>query len=189
MAHSTRNGVNEPYDWTIERFFKRHFSALCRTVQKILPAGMDPTDIAQEAILRAHAVKELSSLDHPTAYIYKAARHIALDHVKKFKTEQGYGRQEHASGVEYFWGRTPEGYAHYKRSLQVLSRAVMLLPDKTRQAFILRKFHNMSYKEIATIMNISEKTVEKHISKGLVFCRNHFEINDYIDCDVKSPRK
>jgi DNA-directed RNA polymerase specialized sigma24 family protein len=35
----------------------------------------------------------------------------------------------------------------------------------------LHKLHDYSYREIATLLNITESGVEKHISKGLKHCR------------------
>ena len=41
------------------------------------------------------------------------------------------------------------------------------LPDKCRQAFVLRRIEGYSQREIAQRMQISENTVEKHICKGI----------------------
>mgnify|MGYP006186034825 CR=1 FL=1 len=41
------------------------------------------------------------------------------------------------------------------------------LPDKCRQAFILRRVEGFSQREIAERMQISENTVEKHVCKGI----------------------
>jgi len=41
------------------------------------------------------------------------------------------------------------------------------LPEKCRQVFELSRYEGKKYKEIAIELNISEKTVEAHISKAL----------------------
>jgi len=41
-----------------------------------------------------------------------------------------------------------------------------LLPEKTRQVFLMSRYQQKSHKEIATLLGISLKTVEFHISKA-----------------------
>ena len=56
--------------------------------------------------------------------------------------------------------------------------AVSKLPDTWREAFVYSKYDNLKYQEIAQEMNISQKTVEKYISRALQFLRE--ELKDLI---------
>ena len=47
----------------------------------------------------------------------------------------------------------------------------MALPERTRQAVILHKFHHLTYRQVAAVMGTSPKTVEKQIASGLAACR------------------
>lgn len=53
-----------------------------------------------------------------------------------------------------------------------LEKNMRVLPLKCRKAFILNYVDELPYKTIASEMNISIKTVEKHISKALRILRN-----------------
>ena len=48
--------------------------------------------------------------------------------------------------------------------------AVASLPPKCRKVYLLRKVYGMSYKDIAATLQISDSTVEAHISKGYARC-------------------
>ena len=48
--------------------------------------------------------------------------------------------------------------------------AVAALPPKCRKVYLLRKVYGMSYKDIAATLQISDSTVEAHISKGYARC-------------------
>ena len=48
-----------------------------------------------------------------------------------------------------------------------MTRAVAELPPRCRQAFLLRRHRELSYAEIARIMQITPKTVEIHIGLAL----------------------
>jgi RNA polymerase sigma-70 factor (ECF subfamily) len=52
-----------------------------------------------------------------------------------------------------------------------LFEAINLFPEKQKQVFILRRFDGLSYKQISAELNISEKMVEKYISKSLAILR------------------
>jgi RNA polymerase sigma-70 factor, ECF subfamily len=49
----------------------------------------------------------------------------------------------------------------------LLESAILGLPDKCREVFLLSKQDGLTYEEIAETLNLSVKTVEKHISTGL----------------------
>ena len=46
------------------------------------------------------------------------------------------------------------------------------LPERCREAFVLRVVDELSYKEMAKEMRLSVSTIEKHIGKGKQICRS-----------------
>lgn len=56
------------------------------------------------------------------------------------------------------------------QELELLRAAVAQLPRKSRQVFTLRKVHDLSHKEIAARLKISEHTVEQHLRKAARRC-------------------
>ena len=50
---------------------------------------------------------------------------------------------------------------------ELVQQTLANLPEKTRQIFLLSRYENKSYKEIAALMNITPKGVDFHISKAL----------------------
>ncbi len=54
-----------------------------------------------------------------------------------------------------------------EQRLDRLMAAIEKFPPKCRQAFVLRRFQDMSLREIAQRMNISVKAVERHITTAL----------------------
>lgn len=59
----------------------------------------------------------------------------------------------------------------------IVNRTLDLLPDQTRNIFIMSRYENKSYKEIATITGMTTKGVEFHISKALKVLREN--LKDY----------
>jgi len=52
-----------------------------------------------------------------------------------------------------------------------LKERVAELPERQRQVYVLSRRHGLTYEEIATVMDISPKTVDNHMVKALKFLR------------------
>jgi len=64
-----------------------------------------------------------------------------------------------------------EDYILYSDLQDHLQDAIKQLPEKHREAFMLNRFSNLKYKEIAERLQISERSVEDRISKALTQLR------------------
>ncbi|BEV11878.1 hypothetical protein ATDW_23740 [Asticcacaulis sp. DW145] len=53
--------------------------------------------------------------------------------------------------------------------------ALMRLPQRTRQVFVLTRLDGLSYGETATALNISESTVQKHLAMATAHMMQHLE--------------
>jgi RNA polymerase sigma-70 factor (ECF subfamily) len=61
----------------------------------------------------------------------------------------------------------------YQESEKRLINALKRLPPACREIFILSRYEQMSYKEIASHLNLSIKTVENQLLKALHIMREH----------------
>ncbi len=59
-----------------------------------------------------------------------------------------------------------------------IQQALNKLPDQSRAVFILSRYEQKTYAEIATLLNISQKTVEGHVSRALRTMRE--ELQEYL---------
>lgn len=66
----------------------------------------------------------------------------------------------------------------YNELLDQLNKAIDKLPEEYRNAFILNRFDNMTYSEIAQMENVSQKTIAYRISQALRVLR--VELADYL---------
>lgn len=61
---------------------------------------------------------------------------------------------------------------------KIVESTLNKLPQKTRQVFILNRYQGLSYRDIASQMDLSIKAIEFHISKALSQLR--FSLRDFI---------
>lgn len=155
--------------------FLENETALKRFLGRILPITADVEDIAQEALLRAFVASSTETVLMPKAFLFRIARNLAFnERARMWNTTttlvggsselDGMGPDEHVSS---------EDRLDSDRKMTLFYEAISHLPSKCRQVFVLRKVHELSYKEIADQMGISVSTVEKHIAIGLARCSDY----------------
>ena len=151
---------------------ERHRPALRRYLTRQLGTVQGVDDFVQEVFLRAHRARLRRSFRSTQAYLFTTAKNLVIDHRRKKAThfeETGSAESDQAISSS----ADPELLTLLTERMSLLRRAIHSLPPRCRQAFVLRKFHHQSYRRIAERMGISEKTVEKHLAKALLLCREY----------------
>jgi RNA polymerase sigma factor (sigma-70 family) len=147
-------------------------SGLARAVLGIVPPK-EIEDIVQETYVRVCQTKKKDAITAPRSFLYKTARNLALDHVKRAETrlaismddtvDSEFGAAEELADVTFDEVASNEEFARF-------CEAVRHLPVQCRRAFVLKKVYGYSQREIAREMSITENTVEKHIALGVKRC-------------------
>ncbi|KQZ29333.1 RNA polymerase sigma factor [Caulobacter sp. Root1472] len=151
-----------------------HEAALRGWLSRAAPPGIDADDIIQEAYTILAELETVDAIRHPRAYLFQVARSVIMRHVRRARivpihTVDDLERLEQAENAA-----SPEQYAIDRDELRQLAHAIAAMPLKTREAFILRRVRDMPQREIAARMQISENTVETHISRGVLFLIDWF---------------
>lgn len=104
-----------------------------------------------------------------TGFLFSTTRKLALDAVRsrnaRRKRERTRGRE-----VPRHPG-TPVGVLEREELTDAVDRGIQSLPERQKEAFTLAYLENLSYVEVAEIMDISTKTVGNHISAALSHLR------------------
>lgn len=151
---------------------------LKRLVGKIVKSR-DVDDVLQDTYVRAFIASRKREIEFPQAYLYRTAKHVALNYIDRAnqKLVDSVGDFE-PPGV-YIDNRACDLKAESGESFLLFCHAVRKLPPKCRRVFVLKKVYGFSQKEIASYLRISEKTVEKHVAKGLQRCLAFLAAGDY----------
>jgi RNA polymerase sigma-70 factor (ECF subfamily) len=54
--------------------------------------------------------------------------------------------------------------------------------------FVLRKVYRLSHDEIAEVLGVSHSTIEKHVAKGLIRCRDYLRDAGLLDAIESKAR-
>lgn len=63
---------------------------------------------------------------------------------------------------------------HNRILIKEIEKAIYKLPERRREVFLLSRYEDKSYKEIAEILEITVSTVETHMSKALKTLRDKY---------------
>jgi RNA polymerase sigma-70 factor (ECF subfamily) len=106
------------------------------------------------------------------SYLYTVANNISLNKYKHQKVVLKYAKTEPQQTEDL---QSPEYKMEEKEFKVKLEKAIQDLSEKQRTAFLLHRIDNRSYKEIAEILNISVKAVEKRMQKALEGMRKQID--------------
>ncbi|OZY86483.1 RNA polymerase subunit sigma-70 [Cellvibrio mixtus] len=150
-------------------------NGLMRAVSRLVPPK-EIEDIVQETYVRICAVKTEQIL-HPRSFLYRTARNLALDHLKRAETRSNVSMEDESLNLDNLVDDFDQVYNQVSatQEFEHFCEAVRHLPLQCRKAFVLKKVYGYSQKEIAENLNISENTVEKHIAMGLSRCRQFMQ--------------
>jgi RNA polymerase sigma factor (sigma-70 family) len=151
--------------------FNEHRRGLLRFLRRRVGNEEDAAEIAQEAYLRLLRYADQQDPQALKALLYR----IAINLVGMRQREAGSRHQSEHLPIEDLPLMSDEASQEQKlvdqQNLQLLMSAIRELPERCRQVFVLSRFHEMSYPQIAAHCGVSVKMVEKHISRALAACR------------------
>lgn len=165
---SCEQGASKPS--TILGAYQEHVAALKRYVMRILHVEGDVEDVVQEAFLRAYKAEAGNSILQPKSYLFRVAKHVALNQVRQKVTRPTDFLEDSDSSNVLASEDTLEDEVIAQERLGIHCAAVAALPPRRRKVYLLRKVYGMSQKEIALSLDITVSTVEAHLVKAYRQC-------------------
>jgi len=129
-------------------------------------------DIVQEAFIKIWENCNKFDLLKAKSYLFSIAGNLFLNIKKHEKVVRNY---ENNSTNLYIDTETPEDTLRQKEFKHKLEKAIGNLTDTSREVFLLNRIEGKKYKEIAKLLDISVKAVEKRMSKALLALRSQIE--------------
>ncbi len=159
--------------WFIDEILV-HEQALVHYLARHWPRREDIPDLRQDIYARVYAAAGKALPLQPKAFLFATARHLLTDRVRRGKVVsiEPMGDLEPLNVLVD--DVSPERWCGGRQVLKRLSDAFDHLPDRCREVVWLRRVEHLSQKEVAARLGITEKTVEKHIAKGMRLIADHF---------------
>jgi RNA polymerase sigma-70 factor (ECF subfamily) len=187
FAEEIRRGNQQ----TFKLFVEKYQLQIIRVCKGFLHNQEDAEDVTQEVFtevyLSIHKFRgdaKLSTWLHRIA-VNKSLNYLRRNRIKKHldNIESVFSAKENpVNAVEDKNNSHPAKSLEQSENARILHQAISSLPKNQRISFILNKFEDLSYKEIAEIMNTSLSAVESLIHRAKINLQkklyNYFKKND-----------
>lgn len=102
------------------------------------------------------------------AFVYRMARNAAYRHLRDTRThQQKHAILEREGTAHEMNGALRDGAVDADVLAEKFRQWIGELPDRQREAIVLSRYHDLSHREIGSVMGISPRTVNNHIVRAL----------------------
>lgn len=168
LFNEIRKGEEEAFNQAFDLYYAR----LCYFADKLLHDFDLSRSVVQQIFVDLWIKREKLMVSSLQSYLYQSVRNSALDVLKHKKVESRY-----LSSLELNEPNEMNDLIEDAELADRISRAIQNLPERCREIFVMCRFEDLKYAEVADKLNISVKTVEMQI--GIALKKLRKELSDY----------
>jgi len=148
--------------------FRKYRNALFRYLSGLVASPDDAAELVQESyarLLQQQHVKQLEAVSR--TYLFSVATNLARDHFRRRTTRHSHA---HADIDEFTIADERPGPEHdivWAQTLHSIKQGIKELPPLTRRVFLLSRFRGKTYPQIAALLGVSTRTVERKMSEAM----------------------
>jgi len=147
--------------------YLEYFQRMMRFTSLYVSTTMEAEEIVSDTFLAVwNNRKSLPNISNFNSYIYTIARNKIVDYYRQQEIEKTE-LNERTIDLFIHTETTPEQELISKEEVDRLNLAINSLPEKCKEAFKLVREDKLKYKEVASILNISIKTLEAHMATAV----------------------
>ena len=157
---------------TFESIFKSHYVKLTLYANRFLNDIDISKEIASDSLTFLWENRGNLSFTHSvSAYLFKMVRNKCMNYIKHERIENEYVSYMIRNKLLIEIPEHDTNPYHEKELAEQIRQAIDTLPEKCKLVFEMSRFEYLKNKEIAERLNISQNTVERHITIALVKLR------------------
>ncbi len=179
LAKSGDNGA-------MSALVEQHSARIYSLARRLMENDEDAEDVLQETfVIMLNKLNTFSERSSLYTWLYRIATNVALGKLRQKKYVDNYvsvhdTEFEHVRGIDIVeWPDHLEEKVDEEEFRECLSKAMALLPENYREVFILRDLENLSTRETAKLLDISEANTKVRLMRARLFLRdqlaNHFK--------------
>ncbi|HCO68764.1 MAG TPA: RNA polymerase sigma-70 factor [Dysgonomonas sp.] len=130
-------------------------------------------EIASDALISMWEKMQQEEIISPKDFLFRIIKNKSLDylkhqslHMKLFESIDSWELQDISIRISSLEKSTSQEILSAELN-EIIRKSIESLPKRTRQVFVMSRFEYLSGKDISSILGISTKGVEYHISKAL----------------------
>ena len=149
-----------------EELFRNHFSYLCNFARQYVGDADAAQDICQKVFIRLWERRaDMDVTKSIKSYLFTAVKNRSLNYIRDHKKYRSRLLDVDCGEVEV--GMEDDDWLAAEELQSRINTILAGLPPKCRRVFEMSRFEDKKYREIAAELDISQKTVEAHMSKAM----------------------
>ncbi|MEO6282098.1 MAG: RNA polymerase sigma-70 factor [Dyadobacter sp.] len=156
----------------LELLFRRFYNPLCSHAVRFVYSKQIAEDLVSEVFFQFYRTKAYENINSSyTSYLFRSVRNECYTYMRR-----EFGKMDTLDITNEYtictYHQQPDAEIHYNNLFLKVNEVIARLPTQCQKVFLLSRFENKKYHEIADELHISPKTVEVHISKALKHLRS-----------------
>jgi len=151
--------------------FRKHSKALHDFIYYKYGDHIDPKDKVQEAFIKLWDNCKKVPLNKAKSFLYTVANNLTINQLRHNKIKLKFQQVVPSNQTN----ESPHFLLEEKEYFKKYQKALSKLTEPQRVAFLLNRIEGKKHKEIAELLNISRKAVEKRIYGALEKLRKDIE--------------
>jgi len=148
--------------------FNKYRASLYRHLIGLVPSRDDAAELVQECYVRLLRHSDVARFeDAARGYLFRTATNLARDHFRRRRSHQTDKHVDIDDVPLPADEANPERTIAWNETIASIKECVQNLPVVTRRIFLLSRFRSKTYPEIATMLGISTRTVERKMSEAM----------------------
>jgi len=151
----------------VTMLFNRHRVSLQRYLMRLV-SPEDAAELVQESYYRLLRHGEMVRVDAMArSFLFQTATNLARDHHRRRASHRAslHVPLEDAEIAQDHLG--PDEQLAGEQARALLERAIADLPQDTRTVFLLHRFRDLTYPQIAAVMSLSARTVARKMAEAI----------------------
>ncbi|PIQ22247.1 MAG: RNA polymerase sigma-70 factor [Cytophagales bacterium CG18_big_fil_WC_8_21_14_2_50_42_9] len=153
-----------------ELLFRHYYQPLCSHAVRLLYSKALAEDLVSEIFLQFYQKGTYQQITSSyRAYLYKAVRNSAYNYLR-WEANRSADLDSCADFSDLVC-QQPDAIVQYEELYQQVEAAINALPTQRRKVYLMHRFEDKKYNEIATELQLSPRTVEVQIRKASHFLK------------------
>lgn len=153
--------------------FKRHWRKVHAMAHSRVRSREVTEEIVQELFTSLWDKRKSVSINHLPSYLFNAVKYKALNYIESKLVYEKYWNYYKKNVPQH--NDATELTVNLNELMEAIEEGMQHLPEKSKDVFRLNRLEGHSVSEIAGLLNLSEKTVEYHITRSLKQLRLHLK--------------
>jgi len=165
------NRVRDGDRLALNTLFTVYYQNLCRFANTYLYNKEEAEECVADVFVNLWKKRESIVIEKSIkAYIYSSVKYAAFATIQK--RSPAFENIESLPDTMFEEPSRADQHVLHEELEKQVNSAIDRLPFRCRQVFLMSRIESLSYKEISSILSISEKTVENHLVKALSILRS-----------------